>query len=450
MAMNQNQITCPNCGSPIQANIRQLIDVGQDPSAKARLLSGTLNRVRCGVCGFEGNLATPLVYHDPENELLLTFMPVEVNIDKQEQERIIGNMINRIMENLPPEERKAYLLQPQAVLTMQGLIERVLETEGVTKEDIEAQRTKMRLFEDLLRAEEGQLESFIDEHNEELDSTFFQLASLALQATPDQNARSAATKRLEKAIELSSFGKRLQAQEEELKKATESLRSIADDGLTREALLDLFVDAPNDERVVALVNLTRPALDYNFFQLLTDKIEAAEGDEEARLSNLREQILQVTQEIDQIQQAQAERAATLLKTLVEAEDLDAAIQQAIPLIDDLFLGTLQANLRVAEERDDQETLARLQEIETRIQALIQESLPKSLQLAQKLLEAEDDDTAENLLREQQELIDEDLLNTLMGAVQQLEEAEQEEAASRLRKMHKLALKLSMQAKMGKK
>lgn len=449
MVANQNQITCPSCGSPIQANIRQLIDVGQDPGAKARLLSGTLNHVRCSVCGFESNIATPLVYHDPENELLLTFMPVELNIDKQEQERIIGNMINHLMESLPPEERKGYLLQPQSVLTMQGLVERVLETEGVTKEDIDAQRAKMRLFEDLLRKEEDQLEEFIKEHDEELDSTFFQLASLALQATPDQNARAAATQRLEKAIERSSFGKRLQAQEEELKLATESLRALADDGLTREALLKLFMEAPNDERVVALVNLTRPALDYNFFQLLSEKIEAVQGEEEKRLVNLREQILEVTQEIDQIQQAQAERAAALLKTLVEAEDLDDAIRQALPLIDDLFLGTLQANLRVAEQREDQETLARLREIEAKIQAIIQQSLPKGLQLAQRLLEAQDDEAAEALLREEQELIDEDLLNALMGAVQQLDEAGQEEAANRLRKMHRLALKLSMKSKMGK-
>lgn len=449
MVINQNQISCPNCGSPIQANVRQLIDVGQDPSAKARLLSGTMNRVRCDVCGFESQLATPLVYHDPEHELLLTYVPVEVNIDKQEQERVIGNLINRIMENLPPEQRKAYLLQPQSVLTMQGLVERVLETEGVTKEDIEAQRAKMRLFEDLLRKEEDQLETFIQEHDEQLDSTFFQLASLALQATPDQNARAAATQRLEKAIELSSFGKRLQAQEQELKLATESLRALSDEGLTREALLNLFLEAPNDERVVALVNLTRPALDYNFFQLLSDKLDAAEGDEQQRLKNLREQILEVTQEIDQIQQAQAERAASLLKTLVESEDLDSAIQQALPMIDELFLGTLQANLRVAEQREDQETLERLREIEQRIQNIIQQSLPKGLQLAQKLLEAEDDEAAEELLRSQQELIDDDLLGALMGAIQQLEEAEQKDAADRLRKMHRLALKLSMQSKMRK-
>jgi hypothetical protein len=449
MVMNQSQISCPNCGSPIQADIHQLIDVGQDPSAKAKLLSGTLNRVHCSVCGFASALATPLVYHDPENELLLTFVPVEIGMDKQEQEKIIGTLINRVMDNLPPELRKGYLLQPQSVLTMQGLIDRVLETEGVTKEDIEAQRDKMRLFEDLLRSSEDQLDEFIQEHDEELDSTFFQLASLALQATPDQNARTAATQRLEKAIELSTFGQRLKAQEQELKEATESLRALAEDGLTRESLLDLFVNAPNDERIVALVNLTRPALDYNFFQLLSGKIETAEGEEEDRLTNLREQILEVTQEIDKIQQAQAERAASLLKTLVEADDLDGAIQQALPLIDDLFLGTLQANLRVAEEREDQETHTRLKQIEDKIQALIQESLPKGLQLAQRLLEAEDDDAAEALLLEDKELIDEDLLNALMGAIQQLKDADQEEAANRLRKMHRLALKLSMKSKMGK-
>jgi hypothetical protein len=66
-----------------------------------------------------------------------------------------------------------------------------------------------------------------------------------------------------------------------------------------------------------------------------------------------------------------------------------------------------------------------------------------------LLETEDDEAAEALLREQQELIDDDLLSALMGAVQQLEEAGQDAAADRMRKMHKLALKMSMKSKMGK-
>ena len=150
MAQPTTQIPCPNCNTPVPARIEQLLDVGRDPSAKTRLLSGSLNHLRCPACGFEGQAATPLVYHDPEKELLLTFTPMELNINKNEQEKIIGQIISRLSESLPAEQRKAYLLQPQGALTMQGLIDQVLEADGITKEEIEAQRAKMRLFEQFL------------------------------------------------------------------------------------------------------------------------------------------------------------------------------------------------------------------------------------------------------------------------------------------------------------
>ena len=89
MVLPQTQNRCPNCSNPIQAQIMQLVDVGQDPSAKARLLSGSLNHVQCGVCGYQGQVATPMVYHDPEKELLLTFIPIEINMPKDEQEGAI-------------------------------------------------------------------------------------------------------------------------------------------------------------------------------------------------------------------------------------------------------------------------------------------------------------------------------------------------------------------------
>jgi hypothetical protein len=71
--MAQTQINCPNCKSPIMADVQQLFDVAQDPSSKSRLLSGFSNFVQCQVCGYQGALATPIVYHDPEKELLLKF-----------------------------------------------------------------------------------------------------------------------------------------------------------------------------------------------------------------------------------------------------------------------------------------------------------------------------------------------------------------------------------------
>ncbi len=448
MVTGSTQIQCPNCKSPIQARVRQLIDVGQNPQLKSQLLSGSLNRAHCPVCNFDGAIATPLVYHDPEHELLLTYIPVEVSMPKDEQEKIIGQLINRVMDQLPAEQRKAYLLQPQSVLTLQGLVERVLETEGITKEDIEAQQAKMRLFEELLRLPEDQLEAFVKDHDDEIDSSFIQLMSLTLQSTPDPKAQQAVNQRLSKILEFSTLGQKLMQQEQELKLATESLQELSKEGLTRESLLELFIKAPSNERVIALTNLTRPALDYSFFQSLSEEIERVDGTEKDRLIKLREQVLEITQEIDKIQEARATQSASLLKTLIDAEDLDQALKAAIPYIDELFLGTLEANLQAAREGKETEILPRLEEIQDRIEALIEQSLPPSIKLTQELLEIDDELEARTLLESRADDIDENLLNGLMSSVDQLEKAGNTDKAAQLRKLYKYALKLSMKAKMG--
>jgi len=447
MVTKATQILCPNCRSPIQAQVQQLIDIGQDPSAKARLLSGSFNHIQCAVCGFDGAVAVPIVYHDPQHELLLTYVPIEASMPKNEQERIIGQMIKHVSDWLPPEERKGYLFQPQTILTMQGLVERVLEAEGITKEEIDAQRATMRLFEEVLTMPEGQIEAFVKDHDAELDATFFQIASLALQSTGDRNAQEAMGARLEKIIDFSSFGEKLRAQEEALKEATESLQALAEQGLTHETLLDLLVEAPNENRVVALVNLTRPALDYSFFQLITERIDRAQGDEKEHLSSLRQQILEITEELDRVQEARAAQSAALLKSLLDADDLDQALLQALPMIDDLFLGILHSNLQAAEERKDKDLTKRLSAIDQRIRSLAQESMPEGLKLAQRVLAIEDEEEAIKLLEESKKAIDNDLLNALVSTVQQLEAGQEKESAARIQKIYKHALKLSMQEKM---
>ena len=369
MAQSLTQIRCPNCSNPVQAEITQLIDVAHDPGAKARLLSGSYNHVQCGVCGYQGQVATPIVYHDPEKELLLTYIPVELSMPKDEQERILGRLTNQAIDRLPGDQRKGYLLQPQAVFTFQGLIERILEADGITKEEIETQREKLRLFEDLLRASEEEVNEFVTQNDESLDAAFFQLASLSLQATPEGPALEAANARLQLALAESSYGKEIIARENEIRLASESLQSLGDQ-ITHDTLLDLLIDAPNATRLNALVQLTRPALDYVFFQKLTERIDATEGEKSASLSDLRQSILEITDEIDKVQEARASRAAELIGHLLEAEDLDMAIKNALPQIDELVLSILQANLRAAQERGDEVGAARLLEVDSKIKEVI--------------------------------------------------------------------------------
>ena len=446
MPQTTAQIRCPNCNSPLQAVIEQLIDVGADPAAKSRLLSGSFNYIRCPTCGYQGQLATPIVYHDPVKELLLTFMPVEIAVPKEEQERAIGSLINRVIDRLPADQRKGYLLQPQAVLTLQGLIERVLEADGITREELEAQKERFKLFEELLQTSQEHLPGFVAEKDAELNGSFFQLATLSLQATPDQRAREAATQRLEAALALSSYGKKLKAQQDEIQAAIASLQEVGE-SLTHNSLIDLFVEAPNKERVNALTNLTRPALDYTFFQQLTERIESAEEEEKGRLSELRKQILDMTQEIDKAQEARIGQASQLLTGLLDADDQKTTLRSALPLIDDLFLSVLQANINAASEKDDTDMLEALQALETNIQEVIKETLPPGLLLAQEVLELEEEDAGMQYLQESSELVDESTQSALMGAIQRFEEQGDEAAASRARNYLRRALKITMRRRM---
>ncbi len=446
MPRTMTQVRCPNCKSPVQAALEQLIDVAEDPSAKARLLSGSLNMVRCPTCKFEGALAAPLVYHDPSKELLLTYVPVELGLKKDDQERLLGQLINQVVNRLPPEQRKAYLLQPQAILTQQGLVERILAADGVTREQLEAQRSRLRLFEDLLRTPEPQVKSFVEARDSELNAEFFQLASLSLQATAEPRAREAAMSRLEQALELTSYGKRLEEQEAEVAAAAESLRQLGQE-LTRERLLELMIQAPGPERVLALAGLVRPALDYAFFQLLSDRIDAAEGDQKAMLGLLRQQLLDLTQQLDKLQEARAAQSASVLRAILNAPDLDKALAGALPYIDELFLGILEANLQAARERSDTATLQRLEEIDRKLREVVQRSMPAGLKLAQKVLDVEDEAQALAILEAEPSAIDDQLVSALLGAAQKLEDAGQADDAQRVRRLYRTALRLSMQTKL---
>jgi hypothetical protein len=189
-------------------------------------------------------------------------------------------------------------------------------------------------------------------------------------------------------------------------------------------------------------------MDYQFFQMLSQRMESAEGAEQEQLAALRTLLLQVTEEIDQAQQEQINRASSLLASLVQAEQLDQAVEAALPLIDELFLSVLQANLRAAIERKDEQAATRLREIDQKIRQSLRDSMPPGLKLVQRLLETEDQQEAERLLNESADQIDDQALNALLSTAQRLEDAQDEEGAERLRQLHRRAMRAAMKARMS--
>src|SRR4030043_973553 len=181
--MPKTRINCPNCRQPIMADIDQLFDAGQDPTVKKKILSGSFNLASCPNCGFNGMIATPLVYHDPNKELLLTYFPPELGLPINEQERIIGPLITKLTNSLPQEKRKAYLLQPQSMLTMQTMLERLLAADGTTKEMIKAQQDRLNLLQRLMNASDESIDEILIKEDGLIDSDFYNLLNRLIEAS---------------------------------------------------------------------------------------------------------------------------------------------------------------------------------------------------------------------------------------------------------------------------
>ena len=442
--MPVTRVNCPNCGQPFSADVTQLFDVGTDPSAKQLILSGAVNIVNCPYCGYQGPLSTPLVYHDPEKELLLTFVPPEINLPRPEQERILGSIIQQVVNQLPPEKRKAYLLQPKATLTMQGMLELILEVDGITKEMIDAQQQRVRLIQRLLTITDESLPGVVEEEKELLDSDFFAILSRLVEATiasGDRNSAQALVDLQRKLLPLTEYGREIQAQSAEIEEAMKTLRELGN-GLTREKLLELLIDAPNEVRLEAYVSLTRPGLDYTFFQLLSERIESSSGEEKAKLSELRGKLLELTQEIDKQNERRKEVAKANLETLLQVDDIETAVMQNIQAIDEYFVEVLNQELEAARNAGDLERSAKLGQI---VEILQRASTPPEVGIIEELVELPDAQAIQERLEEIKDQISPEFMELLTGFIAQYQSQNDQELADKLQTIYRGALKMSMEA-----
>jgi hypothetical protein len=431
------------------ADIEQLFDVAEDPSAKSKLLSGMSNFVQCQVCGYQGSLATPIVYHDPEKELLLTYLPAEIGLPRDDQERLLGGLINQAVNNLPAEQRKAYLFTPQSNLTMQSLVERILEADGITKEMIEAQQEKMEMLQRLATtSDEGARLELLKEQEKLVDADLFNILTRLLETAAGTGDKESA-RQLEEIqtllLDNTEYGRQIKQQSEEVQAAVTSLQEAGKD-LTREKLLDLVIDAPNEIRLSAYVSLARPGMDYTFFQMLSERIDQSSGDEQERLESLREQLLEMTQQLDAQVQARAGQAQQLLNQIIQSDDVTIAIQQNAPQIDEFFLQALQQALEEARNSGDLEKINKLNQIEDLIRQASEQ--PPEIEFLEELLEAPDEETRQQLLESNQEKITPELFQMLSGLMAQVADSDQEpELVAKFKDVNRQVLRYSMRSKL---
>src|SRR5665648_154616 len=403
--MPKTQISCPRCRTPITADIQQLFDMNTDPQAKQKLLSGSANSIHCPACGYEGLYPTPIVYHDPEKELLLTFFPPELGLPVNEQERMIGPQINRVVNDLPMEKRKAYLFQAKSMLTFQTLMETILAADGVTKEMLDQQQQKLQLIQSLLSTPtpESRKEIIAQEENL-MDEAFFALLNRLVEATLAQGDKESAQKLSQFQQELlqeTEIGRQIQEKMKESQQAMEDLQNAAQAGLTREKLLDLFVAAPGELYMSTLVGLARSGLDYEFFQILSGRIDKTEEEaQKTKLTKLREFLLESTKKIDEQIKVEIRNARKIVDAIISAPSIEEGLQKYGNQVNEFFVEAVQNALDDARKESDLEKIAKLNQII----AIIEESNkpPASIEFIEKLLTNPDDESLKSMIAENME------------------------------------------------
>lgn len=447
--MPKTRINCPNCRQPIMADIEQLFDVGQDPTTKQKILSGAFNLASCPNCGFRGMIATPLVYHDPNKNLLLTYFPPELGLPINEQERIIGPLITRVTNSLPQEKRKAYLLQPQSMLTMQTMIERILAADGITKEMIQAQQDRMNLLQRLINASDETVEEITAKEDALFDSDFFNLLNRLLEASA-VNGDQESAKRLgdiqKKLLAKTSFGKQIQEQSKDVEAAIQTLQS-AGKSLTREKLLEMVIKAPNETQLSVLASLGRPGMDYEFFSLLSERIDRARADGRDRLIKLRDQLLEMTRAIDKQMEERLMQARKNLATIVQGKDIKETMNQNLPIVDEFFVQAFNEEMESARKAGDLEKISKLKQVEEVVDKA--STPPPEVALIQELMEAAttDDELNKKLEMHKTEITPEfmDILSSLLVRAESGEDAE---LKARMNKVFSSALRITMSANLS--
>jgi hypothetical protein len=436
----QTAIRCGSCGQPVPAQVRTVLDAQSDPQGKSLLVAGRLNAFQCPNCGFVNQVLTPLLYHDASKQLLIAFIPMEVSMQSgRSEEKIVGDLLNELTRTLPKEQFRSYMFNPKRALTLQGLIEQVMEADGVTKDMLDQQKKRVDLIQALLAvSSEEELDQIIQKHDSDIDLPFFQTLALMTQRVAQDGRQDIVAGLVavqEALLERSTYGQQIAAQKDQqeqvVREVAEAINNLGAQA-TRADLVRLAVSfADDDEKLQALVGLVRGAFDYEFFLEFMQAISQAPAGERDRMAAVRDRIQSLAETMDEQAKASLQETAQFLQMLVNSPQQDQMIEENIDLIDNTFMAILNANLQEAQRRGDSQTFEALEALYRKVVEVLQARMSPELRFINELLSAESEPAMVKLLQGRIGEFDDKLLATCDAVAAVLQEQGQAGALQRL-------------------
>ena len=226
-----------------------------------------------------------------------------------------------------------------------------------------------------------------------------------------------------------------------------ALQEAGKEGLTREKLLEVILASKTETELSTIVGLTHNGLDYSFFQLLSDKIDASENeDEKKRLTSLREKILAMTEEINKQLQAEMEKSRNDLEKILQSANIEEAMMNNIHLINDFFVHNLETEISQARKKGDLDRINKLEQMMVVIEKL---STPaEAVQLLEELIKTKDEAELDLKIKENQEKFSEEFMSVLNGVIAQYENStENPQLVEKIKMIFRKVLRSTMKAKL---
>ncbi|MGC9332546.1 MAG: CpXC domain-containing protein [Anaerolineae bacterium] len=420
------RVTCPACGTQFQTPVNQILDVRVNPDAKQMVLGGTVNVAQCPSCGTAGALNLPFLYHDPEQEVALLFLPMEAGRTEEDRQKLAGVLTRQLMDSLPPEERKGYLLQPETFITLDSLVRRVLELEGVSDEDLERSRKQQELLRSLVEADEEAWEALVAENTDLIDGDFFSMLNYNLQVLSSAGVEEG----LAKVQALQDYLIEHHPMGRELKARSDVVRPFMEEP-SRETLLQALVNAPDEETVEVLSQMGLSLMDYTFFQVLNKRIEKADEEEAARLKKLRRHILDIREDAQEASEELARERLKLLHRMIDSAEPMKMARSHLSELDRVFVYVLQSRMQYAQQVSDDDYLEQLEKISDILSSIMEESVPPQVALVRRLLMATSNEEVNTLLQQNRQMLDEDFVEFMKVLEDESREQGDVEVADRL-------------------
>lgn len=120
------RIKCPKCGENQDVDLYESLNVGKSPELRELLMANKINEVTCSSCQFVFRVDKPLLYIDPDHQLMIYLIPADANqYDTGEDQ--FNEFIRNMLGMLPPDFRAPDV---QLVFSRVELIERIFLVEA--------------------------------------------------------------------------------------------------------------------------------------------------------------------------------------------------------------------------------------------------------------------------------------------------------------------------------